>query len=145
MPARLRTLSAVMFSAFVLVLLFVAHLGAAAPIPVMLLDGESGGPWHKWQQTTPVLKKVLEDNGTFTVDVVTAPPANGDFSAFSPDWKKYRAVVWNYDAPDARWSDAIKKSFEEYVAGGGGVVIVHAADNAFPGWTARKRVARTGS
>ena len=23
---------------------------AAAPIPVMLLDGESGGPYHKWQR-----------------------------------------------------------------------------------------------
>jgi hypothetical protein len=46
---------------------------AASPVRVMLLDGESGGPWHKWQLTTPVLKKVLEDGG-FQVDVVTAPP-----------------------------------------------------------------------
>ena len=49
-------------------------------IKIMLLDGESGGPWHKWQLTTPVLKKQLEDTGLFQVDVVTAPPAGGDFS-----------------------------------------------------------------
>jgi type 1 glutamine amidotransferase len=137
MPARLHTVRfAVVPFVVVLVLLFIAAMRAAEPIPVMLLDGESGGPWHKWQQTTPVLKKALEDSGMFKVDVVTAPPANGNFSGFTPDWKKYGVVVWNYDAPDARWSDGLEKSFEDYVGGGGGVVIVHAADNAFPGWTA---------
>ncbi len=34
---------------------------AADPIRVMLLDGESGGPYHAWQLTTPVIKKELED------------------------------------------------------------------------------------
>ena len=52
----------------------------------MLLDGESGGPYHKWQLTTPVLRKELEETGLFQVDVVTAPPAGGDFSAFHPDF-----------------------------------------------------------
>jgi hypothetical protein len=102
----------------------------------MLLDGESGGPWHKWQLTTPVLERALEETGLFAVDVVTAPAATGELSAFAPDWKAYRAVVWNYDAPDPRWPEPLKKSFEEYVGAGGGVVIVHGADNAFPGWTA---------
>jgi type 1 glutamine amidotransferase len=108
----------------------------AAPARVMLLDGESGGPYHKWQLTTPVLKKQLEETGLFQVDVVTAPPADGDFSNFKPDFKKYAAVVLNYDAPDNRWSQEVKTSFEQYVREGGGLVIVHAADNAFPGWEA---------
>jgi hypothetical protein len=30
----------------------------------------------------------------------------------------------------------VKQSFEQYVREGGGVVAVHAADNAFPNWTA---------
>ena len=63
---------------------------AAGPIQVMLLDGESGGPYHAWKLTTPVLKKELEETGLFHVDVVTAPPANGDFSAFNPEFEKYR-------------------------------------------------------
>jgi uncharacterized protein len=113
-----------------------ASAHAAPPIKIMLLDGESGGPWHKWQLTTPVLKKQLEDTGLFQVDVVTAPPAGGDFSTFKPDFAAYRAVVWNYDAPDERWPADVKASFEQYVSSGGGVVIVHAADNAFPGWQA---------
>jgi mono/diheme cytochrome c family protein len=68
--------------------------------------------------------------------VVTAPPAGASFSAFKPDFSKYQAVVLNYDAPDDRWSDELKAAFERYVTNGGGVVIVHAADNAFPGWRA---------
>jgi hypothetical protein len=109
---------------------------AAPPIRVMILDGESGGPYHAWQQTTPYLKHMLTDAGIFQVDVVTAPPKDGDFSQFKPDWSKYQVVVWNYDAPDERWSDSLKASFEEYVRNGGGVVIVHASDNAFPHWKA---------
>jgi uncharacterized protein len=111
-------------------------LPAATPIRVMLLDGESGGPYHKWQLTTPVLQKVLRETGLFEVDVVTAPPADGDFSAFMPKFSDYRVVVLNYDAPDERWGAGVRHEFEQYVSGGGGVVVVHAADNAFAGWPA---------
>jgi hypothetical protein len=68
------------------------------------------------------------------VDVVTAPPAGGDFTTFKPDWGKYQVVVLNYDAPDERWPSDLKASFADYVKGGGGLVGVHAADNAFPKW-----------
>jgi type 1 glutamine amidotransferase len=111
-------------------------LPAAKPIPVMLLDGEQGGPYHAWQETTPYLKRMLDDTRLFQVDVVTAPPAGGDFSAFKPDFAKYKVVVANYDVPDERWSDELKASFEKYMQNGGGLVSVHAADNAFPKWTA---------
>ncbi len=108
---------------------------AAAPtIKVMLLDGESGGTYHAWQLTTPVLKKELDETGLFQVEVVTAPPAGGDFANFKPDWNKYQVIVWNYDAPNDRWPQALKDSFEQYVKNGGGVVIVHASDNAFGSW-----------
>jgi hypothetical protein len=117
-------------------ILFTFTARAADPIHVMLLDGESAGTYHKWQITTPVLKKQLDETGLFQVDVVTAPPANGDFSTFKPDFSKYKVVVFNYDAPDDRWSAELKASFEKYVQGGGGFVSVHASDNAFPNWTA---------
>ncbi len=109
---------------------------AASPIRVMLLDGESGGPYHQWQLVTQVLKKELDETGLFQVDVVTAPPAGGDFTRFKPDFSKYPVVVFNYDAPDDRWPASLKTSFEDYVRAGGGFVSVHAADNAFPSWTA---------
>jgi uncharacterized protein len=109
---------------------------AAAPISVMLLDGESGGPYHDWQHVTPVLKKMLDETGLFTTTIVTAPPPGSDFATFTPDFAKYQVVVMNYDAPDERWPAALKASFERFVTSGGGLVAVHAADNAFPGWTA---------
>ncbi|MFM2126245.1 MAG: hypothetical protein RL328_2696, partial [Acidobacteriota bacterium] len=65
--------------ALMLGLLLAAVASAAEPIRVMLLDGESGGPYHKWQIITPVLKKQLEETGLFQVDVVTAPAAGGDY------------------------------------------------------------------
>jgi len=105
---------------------------AVNPLRVMILDGESGGPYHDWQHTTPVLKKELEDAGLFMVDVVTAPQSGGDFSNFHPDFSRYQAVVLNYDGQD--WPAELKASFENYIKDGGGLVIVHAADNAFPDW-----------
>lgn len=118
------------------VVLSAVLMAQSGPMAVMILDGESAGTYHKWQLVTPVLKKQLEETGLFKVDVVTAPPATGDFSAFKPDFSKYKVVVFNYDAPDERWSADVKASFEKYMQDGGGLVSVHAADNAFPNWTA---------
>ena len=117
---------------------------AATPIPVMILDGESGGPYHDWQHVTPVLKKMLDETGLFAVTLVSAPAAGADFSRFAPEFTKYRAVVLNYDAPDERWPDALKRSFEQYVSSGGGVISVHAADNAFAGWVAFNEMVGVG-
>ncbi|WP_213806257.1 ThuA domain-containing protein [Granulicella sp. dw_53] len=107
---------------------------AATPIHVMILDGESAASYHKWKVVTPILKKELDEVGLFDVDVVTAPPAGGDFSAFHPDWGKYKVIVFNYDAPEDRWPAELKASFEKYIKDGGGLVSVHASDNAFGGW-----------
>jgi len=111
-----------------------AHADAQG-IPVMLLDGESAGLYHNWRVTTPVLKKELEETGLFAVTVVTAPDSKtGDLSGFRPEFAKYKVVVLNYDAPE--WPDELKTQFEEYVRNGGGLVVIHAADNAFPHWAA---------
>ena len=103
-------------------------------ISVMILDGQQAGLYHNWKLTTPVLKKELEETGLFSVTVVTAPASDQDFSGFKPDFAHYRAIVMNYDAPD--WPADLRARFEQYVSGGGGLVIVHAADNAFPDWPA---------
>jgi type 1 glutamine amidotransferase len=104
------------------------------PIRVLLLDGQSGGPYHAWQLTTAVLKKELEDAGIFNVTVVTSPKFGEDFSNFKPDFSGYQAIVLNYDAPD--WPANLREQLEQYVKNGGGLVVVHAADNSFPNWPA---------
>ena len=121
-----RTLAAILFAC--------TALPAAGPIRIMILDGQSGGPYHDWKAVTPVLKQELEETGLFQVDVVTAPQSGGDFSNFHPDFSKYQAVVSNYDAPE--WPAELMTSFEQYMQNGGDLVTVHAADNAFPKWRA---------
>ena len=106
-------------------------------MPVMLLDGESGGPYHDWQHVTPVLKKILDETGLFDDHRGDGAAGRCRRSRRSRrSWQRYKAVVMNYDAPDERWPSPLKASFEQYVRGGGGFVPVHAADNAFPGWAA---------
>ena len=117
-----------------LLLACAASLFAASPIRVMLLDGESAGTYHAWRQTTPVLKKELEETGLFQVEVVTAPGSSGDFSKFKPDFSKYDVIVSNLDS--ATWPLDLETAFEQYMKNGGGFVAVHAADNAFPEWRA---------
>ena len=117
---------------------------AAEPLPVLILDGESGGPYHDWPRVTAVLERVLGEADLFDVSVATAPPASGDFAKFAPNFAAYRVVVLNYDAPDERWPAALKASLESYVEGGGGLVSVHAADNAFPGWRAYNEMLGVG-
>ena len=110
-----------------------AH-AATAPIRVLLLDGESGGPWHNWKLTTPILKLELEETGMFQVTVLTAPASNADLSGFKPEFSHYQVIVLNYDAPE--WPAELRQQFEQYVDSGGGLVVVHGADNAFPNWAA---------
>src|SRR5262249_31920175 len=119
---------------FVTGLLFADCANGAAPIRVMILDGQSGGPYHDWQHITPVLQKELENAGIFQVDVLTARQSNGDFTQFNPNFNRYQVIVLNYDGPD--WPAGLKTSFEKFVENGGGLVSVHAADNAFPQWRA---------
>ncbi len=111
-------------------------------IKVMILDGQSAGAYHNWRLTTPILKKELEETGLFSVTVVTAPTSDQDFSDFEPNLDHYKAIVMNYDAPD--WPAAMRARFEKYVSGGGGLVIVHASDNAFPNWPAFNEMAGIG-
>lgn len=115
---------------------------AQAPLRVLLLDGQSGGPFHNWQLTTPVLKAELEETGLFEVTVLTAPPSDGDFSNFKPDFSRYQAIVSNLDSPD--WPEGLQREFERYIGNGGGLVVVHAADNAFPHWTAYNQMIGVG-
>jgi TolB protein len=122
---------------------FVTTLSAAtSQIRVLLLDGHSAGPYHNWQLTTPVLKKELEDSGRFQVTVTTAPQSDGDFSSFRPKFNEYQVIVFNYDAPD--WPADLRLQFEHYIENGGGLVIVHASDNAFPNWPAFNQMAGIG-
>jgi type 1 glutamine amidotransferase len=61
-------------SALLAPLFAAGSLLAAAPakIPVLIVDGQNN---HQWAITTPMLKRILEQTGRFTVDVSTSPAA----------------------------------------------------------------------
>jgi type 1 glutamine amidotransferase len=99
----------------------------AGPLRVLIVDGQNN---HKWQETTPVLKRLLEETGRFRVDVATTPPKGGDFSSFHPRFADYAVVISNYNGES--WPAETLQSLLDYVKKGGGFVSYHAADNAFP-------------
>ncbi|MDX1945315.1 MAG: ThuA domain-containing protein [Pirellulaceae bacterium] len=118
------------FSAAVLTVAFLPTLAFAEPtLKALIVEGQNN---HKcWPTTTKMMKKYLEDTKLFTVDVATTAPQGSDEN-FKPDFSKYNVVVSNYNGAD--WPQATKDAFVAYMKSGGGLVVVHAADNAFPKW-----------
>ncbi len=109
------------------------------PIKTLIVDGQNN---HDWRATTPVLKRILQETGLFQVDVATSPGKGEDMSGFRPEFARYGLVVSNYNG--APWPDETNADFEQYVSGGGGLVIYHAADNAFPKWKAYNEMIAIG-
>ncbi len=109
--------------------LLVADTASAAPLKALVIDGQNN---HDWKNTTPVIKRILEDSGKFSVDVATAPAKGGDMGAFKPKFSGYAVLISNYNGEP--WSEETKRDFVEFVRNGGGLVVVHAADNSFPEW-----------
>ena len=97
----------------------------------MLVDGQSKNHKH-WKEWTPVLLKQLDDAGLFQVDIATSPMKGESLDKFNPKFKNYDVVVTTYDGDT--WAMRTKKNLEKFVNGGGGLVVIHAADNAFPEW-----------
>ncbi|MGE5607780.1 MAG: ThuA domain-containing protein [Bacillota bacterium] len=95
----------------------------------LLVDGQNN---HNWKATSPLLKQALEVSGRFTVDVATTPQDKKDWDTFQPDFSKYDVIISNYNGD--LWPKATCQAFETYMKNGGGLVIVHAADNSFPEW-----------
>lgn len=109
-------------------------MGAEDKIRVLIVDGQNN---HNWRVMTPPMKADLEQSGCFTVDVATTPGPKSkaaDWDAFRPDFSKYDVVLSNYNGE--MWPPEIRKALEDYVANGGGLAIIHAANNAFEGWPA---------
>lgn len=99
------------------------------PLKALIVDGQNN---HNWKSTTPVLKQLLEDSGMFEVDVATSPARGQPMSGFKPDFAAYDVVVGNYNGAD--WPRETQQAFMDYMSSGGGFVVFHAADNAFPKW-----------
>src|SRR5207244_8871006 len=109
--------------------------GSGEKVRVILIDGQNN---HDWRATTPLLKKMLEDTGRFTVDVSSQlkegdKPGTVPTVPFPPDLTKYDVLLSNYNG--APWPKEFNKQVEELVSAGKlHLSIVHAANNSFQGW-----------
>ena len=132
------------------ILLLVLHLYSFSlarpnnkPIQVLIVDGYSN---HDWRQTTRLIKWMLEETGRFQVEVTTAPT---DTTAFHwiPDFSRYAVVIQNtnniHDGK-LRWPRAAEIRLEEYVNNGGGLYVLHSANNAFAHWEAYNKMIGMG-
>ena len=118
-----------------------ATASAAEKLKALIVDGQNN---HKnWPETTPMMKRYLEETGLFTVDVVTHAP-KGEDPNFKPAFKNYTVVVSNFGHGAAPWPAETRAAFEDYVTNGGGFVVIHAADNSFPDWEAYNRMIGLG-
>jgi hypothetical protein len=85
-----------------------------------------------WKESSPVLKKILDQSGLFKCDIVTSPVEGGDMSAFKPDFSGYDLIVLDYNGD--QWPEETRTAFVNYVNNGGGVLVYRSSANSFPEW-----------
>lgn len=95
----------------------------------LIINGQNN---HNWSTGSAALEQILEGSGLFVVDIATSPEKGTDMSSFKPDFSAYDLVVLDYNGDD--WCEETRSSFISYVKNGGGVFVMHAADNSFPEW-----------
>lgn len=136
-------------------LLGIQSIAGAADLKALIIDGQNNhGIWPK---TTVMMKSYLEQTDLFEVDIARTkfthnganylkefpieglttevrpkPETDPDFK---PDFSKYDVVVSNFGHGAAPWPQETQKSFAEFVRNGGGLVVVHAANNSFGDWS----------
>lgn len=108
---------------------------AHAEIRVLIIDGVNN---HDWAAGTAGIRSILEEAGGFNVEVATVTPDM--FDQWNPDFAEYQVIINNFNGGHTdkgiRWPERVEKSFEAYVRSGGGLVVYHAANNAFLHWAA---------
>jgi type 1 glutamine amidotransferase len=110
-------------------LLICSALACGAPhqLRAVIIDGVNN---HDWQAGTAAIKEILAQTGHFTIDVATYPKL--------PDFAHYDVVINNFNgghtAIGKRWPPEAEHALVAYVRNGGGLVIFHAANNAFLNW-----------
>jgi type 1 glutamine amidotransferase len=138
-----------------LVICFSTVSVAEDKLKVLIIDGQNNHAM--WPKTTIMMKTFLEQSGRFTVDVARTkftwkggellkqyplddgktyedlkqPQSDPDFK---PKFSNYDVVLSNFGWKAAPWPQQTQDALEAYVSGGGGMAIIHAADNSFGDW-----------
>ncbi|HEX5447006.1 MAG TPA: ThuA domain-containing protein, partial [Pirellulales bacterium] len=96
------------------------------PIQAFIVTGHNH-PAHAWRETTAALQTALGQDRRIQTTVVTDP----EFLA-TDGLRGYDVIVFNY----VNWqrpglSEAARANFQEYLAAGGGLALIHFANGAF--------------
>ena len=106
----------------------------------LIVDGINN---HDWQTATRAITEILTSTGNslsmFLQRLLAAlPPLHGIHGI--QIFPHYDAVINNFnggDSPDGiQWPLRVESALEQYVRAGGGLVVYHAANNAFLPWKA---------
>ncbi len=137
----MKRLLATLLISLLAVTLLPEGLSAQKKIKTLVVTGQEGA--HSWELGSDGIKQTLENSGLFTVDMAITPPRSEDITPFSPDFSKYDLVVFSYGGKT--FSETTRKNFEQYVANGGGVVVVHASIIPFTDWPAFNEMTGLGA
>ena len=107
---------------------------------VLIIDGQNNH--RNMAEASIAMKQYLEETGLFQVDIISTPPKGGNMEEFQPKFTDYKVLIMNYNGDS--WSEKTKTEFDHYIKNGGGMVSVHAADNAFPKWPAYNQMIAIG-
>lgn len=134
-------------------------------IKTLIVDGQNNHV--QWPKITFMIKQYLEETGLFKVDVnrtaftwlgddliekypiegLSPTEAFGEPKSdpnFAPQFSNYDLVICNFGWKAAPWPKATQEALDLFVKNGGGLVVVHAADNSFPEWLAYNKMIGLG-
>lgn len=99
-------------------------------------DGDIGFGEQKRLQ---LLNEFPIEGSTTMVEKATPDPG------FSPDFSKYHVVISNFGWMAAPFPRQTQEALEKFIQNGGGLIVVHAADNSFPRWEAYNKMIGLGA
>ena len=117
------------------------EIHAQAPrLRVLIVDGINN---HDWAMATHGIAEILTATALFSVEISTTPPRGAPpeaWNAWHPDFSGYDVVINNFNGghleDGIEWPASVQESLEKFVRRGGGLVVYHAANNAFLKWKA---------
>jgi len=133
------------FTAWTTVIMVWLATGSAwADETIMVLIADGPQKYHQHEETTPVLKAILEKDKRFKVDHSRSTEESCTDGSYKPEFGKYDVVVVNEGFAAIPWPKATEKAFEAYMASGGGMVAFHAANNSWPRWVEYNKMTGVG-
>ncbi|MGD7651747.1 MAG: ThuA domain-containing protein [Verrucomicrobiales bacterium] len=114
------------------------------PIKVLIVDGFSN---HHWQATTGDILRLLQRDKSVTAEVSTVPAEkSAAWETWLPDFPRFDVVIQNTNdiSKKGSWPRPAQKALESYLGNGGGMLVFHSANNAFPQWKEYNRMIGLG-